>query len=208
MYWQYLGICVLFILAVQALQVMPRAMLVTMHNSWPTGSQGHSMAHSMDGVKPLVRVTAGLNNDLNAVWKHMNGKRVFPIFRRLLRGPSARSGKGGYIYMFRNLNHGGEPDDQACWKIGCTAARVGVRKRLRQWAKSCGHSPKLIGEWRVTRYSFCENLIHAELKAQGKWLGKVRCGCKTSMHCEWFRGSLHEMQDVISFWVDYVNRFY
>ncbi|KAI8916799.1 hypothetical protein DFJ77DRAFT_356626 [Powellomyces hirtus] len=131
------------------------------------------------------------------------------LFRCLVRGVRSKSDGEGFIYIFQRVTPHALPTERQHWKIGCTSARVGVKKRLNQWEKQCKQKLRLIGQWGVKYHMLCENLIHTELKAKGYWLGQIACNCKPSQsHDEWFMGTRSELSEVIRFWQAFVEANY
>lgn len=148
-------------------------------------------------------------HDLNRIVDRMGSEAGVRAIKLLLSKKKSGSDGVGFIYIFRKPGGGTDQYVENKFKIGCTNLHVGAEKRAQQWVRHCNQSFVLQGKWKVSRHRLCEKLIHCELKAKKKWLGTVPCGCKTNKgHCEWFTGTLQDLSQVISFWVDYVNRMY
>ncbi|KAI8820031.1 uncharacterized protein EV422DRAFT_507182 [Fimicolochytrium jonesii] len=165
------SIWVLFIIALCVLWVAPPALVSEWQKSWyETGQM--SLESPEEEPKPIAG--AGIQHDFNAISRRIPGGKAMPVFRRLLCGMRPGSDGEGSMYIFRNGQQYVNPIDQDRWKVGCTGSKVGVKKRMAQWGRQCGHSPVLIGEWKVNCHRLCENLIHSELKLKGRWLGNVQ----------------------------------
>jgi hypothetical protein len=78
-------------------------------------------------------------------------------------------------------------------KIGRSAAKVGVNRRIGQWESKCSRILIFVKKWYCIRHKMAEKMIHLELKLNGFWHGK-RENCK-GYHNEFFRGDINEIFD-------------
>jgi hypothetical protein len=91
-------------------------------------------------------------------------------------------------------------------KVGRTAAKVGVNRRIGQWESKCSKGVVLVRKWFCQRHIMAEKMIHLELKLNGFWHGKRFCENCKGYHNDFFRGDLDEIFNRIIFWIEYLNR--
>ncbi|KAJ3144680.1 hypothetical protein HDU86_001519, partial [Geranomyces michiganensis] len=160
----------------------------------------------MSLLKPtFIQAPRSIRNDFNKVSQRVHRTSVLALFRRLLKGPRNRDGKG-HIYIYQHKTEKSSAVSRNYWKIGCTG--VAVETRIKQWGKQCGYNPVLADRFPVKYNKLCESLIHMELKARKRWLGNIPCRCQKGTrkgHCEWFFGTLSDMSEAVLFWTKYVD---
>lgn len=125
------------------------------------------------------------------------------IFKRILGGYSKDS--PGHIYVFSKVDEMNVPIRPNEYKIGRTTTTV--EKRLRAWTSQCGEKILKQRSWEVSANTMAETLIHMEMKGRGMWMGLVpgTGKCVGITHQEWFKSDLRKVEEIIKYWVKYVN---